>query len=218
MDRSKSAQAASFVLFLSIAAACGGQLADTADEPMMVSATDVGRADAAAAKPGSLPCPAGVRAGVSCGSNERHCTDDSTCSTPRYVCKGGTWQVESESSCSVQKKSPCPTDTPSEEDWCPEPQAECSYPDSCSERPSFVAPMRTYECTGSRWTWVSGRYDVTCPKVAPENAAPCEPTCRYGDCVFDDACGSATFTCEPRSGTWHRVSGSLCPTADAGAD
>lgn len=217
MQGPKVTRTAVFALLFSIAAACGGQLVDPIDDRVKASATDVADVDGSAPVPMRLPCPSGTHEGGSCAASGHRCTDDSTCSSPIYVCAGGTWRLESESSCAVEKKSACPDHPPSEQDWCPYPQATCRYADSCAQRPSNVAPMRTYECVGSRWTWVSARYDVTCPLEAPVEGSGCEPSCgREGACFYGGSCGSLSATCEPRSATWH-LSGKRCADADAGA-
>ena len=119
--------------------------------------------------------------------------------------------------CNVENKKECPTLPPSEQDWCPWPAAHCVYQDTCSQRPATAATMRSYECTGSRWTWMSGRYDVTCPKEAPENGSACEPSCALAaPCDYTTACGNAEAICQPITATWH-VAGKAC-ASDGGAD
>ena len=177
MDRSKLARAASLFSLLSIAAACGGQLVDPIDDRVKASANDAARVDGSA--------PSAMETCHSCGrprkaphvegSGSSRCTDDSSCSAPVYACTAGSWHLESETSCAVEKKGACPDLAPSKS-WCPYPQTTCRYTDTCSQRPSDVAPTRTYECTGSRWTWVSSRYDAACPKELPANGSACEPS------------------------------------------
>lgn len=218
MDRWKLARAATFVsLLAAVAAACGGQVLDAVDDRVKASATDSNYEGGSAPKPSRLPCPLGVGEGAACGTTVRTCVDDSTCASPVYECESGKWHAVSQSTCAVETKTQCPTTVPSEQDWCPVPEAKCLYPDTCSLRPSTAGSTRSYECTGSRWTWVSARYDVTCPKDVPENGSPCEPQCGYPTgCELATPCGIATMVCLPATATWH-VAGHVC-LPEAGTD
>lgn len=110
---------------------------------------------------------------------------------------------------------PCPDRPPSDLDWCPRPY-KCRYPDSCSQRPPLVASEQAYECVASRWTRVSSKYPVACPKDPPKDGAPCEIDCAYpSPCAYETACGRVWATCELWNGSWHST-GTTCGTADAG--
>src|SRR4051812_970815 len=106
----------SLLAVVSIAAACGGQLEDAVDDRVKASATNGGRVDTSA--PGkTVTCPLGIAAGAACGASQGTCTDDSKCNTPTYVCVGGVWRLQAESSCTVEQKNTCPTSAPSAEVW-----------------------------------------------------------------------------------------------------
>ena len=165
-------------------------------------------------------CTSGTLPGDSCPR-----TGEGTCyaNNGTLVCVDGTWTLDPTTIDFPPPPPPlCPAYEPYDGQPCYQTTGyDCSFYDSCPDRPNGASPSRDWQCTTSGIWQRRNAYVATCPSRQPQNGDSCAE-CRDGypaQCTYFDgkSCGPAVLSCDPKTMTWSQLPTPCPPPQDAGA-